>query len=60
MLSDASFAYELRENGKGADHLRFLARAYRKISAANARLSIDIFGVVAGGKNVDIQKPVSV
>ncbi|HQL83231.1 MAG TPA: putative glycoside hydrolase, partial [Spirochaetota bacterium] len=33
---------------------RFLERAHRSIRARNARLSIDIFGVVAWGKAVDI------
>jgi hypothetical protein len=32
----------------------FLERAHKKIAARNARVSIDIFGVVAWGKAVDI------
>jgi len=34
----------------------FLKRAHRRISARNARLSIDIFGIVAWGKEIDIRK----
>jgi hypothetical protein len=55
-LNDASFAYDYGKMEKEQAISDFLARAFRKISAANARLSIDIFGVVAWGKNVDIQK----
>ncbi len=33
----------------------FLKRAHQRISARNARLSIDIFGIVAWGKEVDIR-----
>jgi hypothetical protein len=34
----------------------FLKRAHARIAAKNARLSIDIFGIVAWGKDVDIRK----
>lgn len=55
-LSDARYAYDFGRMTKEAAIAHFLARAYEEITKRNARLSIDIFGVVAWGKEVDIQK----
>ncbi len=54
-LADARFKYDFGRMGNDESITRFLERAYRKISSRNARLSIDIFGVVAWGKTVDIK-----
>ena len=53
-LSDADFNYSFGRMTNDESITRFLKRAYHKISAHTARLSIDIFGVVAWGKVVDI------
>ena len=55
-LGDASFVYHFGKMPKEAVISHFLKRAYGEISGKNARLSIDIFGVVAWGKEVDIGK----
>ena len=51
---DTLFSHQ--SGNKNRDHTisDFLKLAHSKISATNARLSIDIFGVVAWGKAVDI------
>ncbi|HOD14271.1 MAG TPA: putative glycoside hydrolase [Spirochaetota bacterium] len=51
---DAAFSYDFGRMSKDEAITRFLERAHRSIRARNARLSIDIFGVVAWGKAVDI------
>ncbi len=55
-LDDAHFKYDFgaMPNDKSITH--FLRRAYQKINARHARVSVDIFGVVAWGKAVDINK----
>ena len=53
---DAVYAFDFGKMSKDRVIADFLKRAHERISAANARLSIDIFGVVAWGKSVDINK----
>ncbi|MBN1532803.1 MAG: hypothetical protein JXA20_09085 [Spirochaetes bacterium] len=54
-LRDARFAYDFgRTDNKGVI-TGFLKRAHREVAARNALLSIDIFGVVAWGKECDIR-----
>ena len=55
-LGDASFVYHFGKMPKEAVITHFLQRAYGEISKRNARVSIDVFGVVAWGKEVDIGK----
>jgi hypothetical protein len=53
-LSDADYKYDFGVRSRDEAITQFLKRAYKAISSRNARLSIDIFGVVAWGKPVDI------
>ncbi len=53
-LSDADYKYDFGVMTRDEAITHFLKRAYRAISSRNARLSIDIFGVVAWGKVIDI------
>jgi hypothetical protein len=55
-LHDAHFRYSAGRMSKSDVITGFLKRAYREISRRNTLLSIDIFGVVAWGKKVDIAK----
>ena len=55
-LNDADFKYHFGKAAKEEAIAQFLKRAYSKISKRNTLLSIDIFGVVAWGKSVDIRK----
>lgn len=54
-LGDAVFSYQCGAMSKEAVIADFLKRAHKQISAANVRLSIDVFGVVAWGKPADIK-----
>ncbi len=53
-LDDADYAYSFGRMSNDRAITHFLKRAHEKIAARNARFSIDIFGVVAWGKAVDI------
>jgi hypothetical protein len=53
-ISDADYRFDFGAMNRDEAISHFLKRAYRAISSRNARLSIDIFGVVAWGKPVDI------
>ncbi len=53
--SDMMFRWDFGRTTREQCITAFLKRAHDKISAHNARLSIDIFGVVAWGKDVDIR-----
>ncbi len=55
-LGDAVYKYDFGKKSKMESIAHFLKRAYAEISAQGAFLSIDIFGVVAWGKSVDIKK----
>ncbi len=55
-MNDARFAYDFGAMSNDETITRFLERAHGKIRGRNARLSIDIFGVVAWGKEIDIMK----
>lgn len=55
-LNDAKYSYDFGRMSKDATITLFLKRAYNKISKRNTLLSIDIFGVVAWAKEVDIRK----
>ena len=55
-LGDASYAYHYGKMPHEAVISHFLQRAYTELSRRNTRVSIDIFGVVAWGKEVDIRK----
>ncbi|MCP4129885.1 MAG: hypothetical protein GY754_02605 [bacterium] len=55
-LKDAKYSYDFGKMSKEHTITNFLKRAYTKISAKNTLVSIDVFGVVAWGKNVDIRK----
>ncbi len=55
-LNDAAYSYHFGRMSKEAAITHFLKRAYREISRRNTRLSVDIFGVVAWSKEVDIRK----
>ena len=55
-LGDAKFSYTAGKMSNEEVISAFLERAYKKISSKNTLLSIDIFGVVAWGKSVDIVK----
>lgn len=54
-LGDADYAYSFGRMTNDNVITKFLERAYREISSRNTRLSIDIFGVVAWGKEVDVR-----
>lgn len=54
-LGDADYAYHFGRMPNEKVITGFLERAYREISSRNTRLSIDIFGVVAWGKEVDVR-----
>ncbi|MBN2158471.1 MAG: hypothetical protein JW807_03675 [Spirochaetes bacterium] len=53
-IADADFTYDFGRMSRAECITHFLKRAHGLIAARNARLSIDIFGVVAWGKPVDI------
>ncbi|MCL1912023.1 MAG: putative glycoside hydrolase [Leptospirales bacterium] len=53
-IGDAAYSFECGVMSREDVIASFLKQAYEKISAENVRLSIDIFGVVAWGKKVDI------
>lgn len=53
---DAAYAWSVGVMEKTAAVAQFLKHAHQRLRAKNCFLSIDIFGVVAWGKNVDIQK----
>lgn len=53
-LNDAHFKYDFGKMTNEESIAHFLKRAYDRISSRNALLSIDIFGVVAWGKEIDI------
>ncbi len=55
-LSEAQFAWSFGRMSKEEAITHFLQRAYQEISRRNTLVSIDIFGVVAWGKTVDINK----
>ncbi len=55
-LSDASYAWHFGKMQKEEVIAHFLKRASKELHASNTRVSIDIFGVVAWGKTVDIRK----
>ncbi|MCU0821009.1 MAG: putative glycoside hydrolase [Spirochaetes bacterium] len=54
--SDAVFAYSYGRMTREQSITDFLKRAYGEISKRNTLLSIDVFGVVAWSKDVDISK----
>ncbi len=54
-LSTAALAHHFGVMSTEQTITDFLKRAHERISAKNTRLSIDIFGIVAWGKNVDIR-----
>ena len=53
--SDADYRYDFGRMSHDAVITHFLSRAHRAVAARKARLSIDIFGVVAWGKSIDIE-----
>jgi len=55
-LHDANYAWHFGKMQKEEVIAHFLKRASSEIHATNTRVSIDIFGVVAWGKSVDIRK----
>lgn len=55
-LNDASFANHFGKMSHEETITHFLKRAYNEISKRNTNFSIDIFGVVAWGKESDIKK----
>jgi hypothetical protein len=55
-LWDANYVYHYGKTSKESVITLFLQKAYNEISKKNARLSIDIFGVVAWEKEIDIEK----
>ena len=55
-LRDAKYKFSFGKKRKRDTITHFLKRAYKEISKRNTLVSIDIFGVVAWGKNVDIRK----
>jgi hypothetical protein len=55
-LLDAGFVFHYGKMSNESAITLFLQKAYNEISGKNARLSIDIFGVVAWGKQIDIEK----
>ncbi len=54
-LRDAAYTYSFGKMTNEAAITHFLARAHAELSKRNTLLSIDIFGVVAWGKEVDIR-----
>ncbi|MDY6935939.1 MAG: putative glycoside hydrolase [Spirochaetota bacterium] len=54
-IRDADFKYHFGRMSNEETIAHFLKRAYNEISPRNTLLSIDIFGVVAWGKKVDIR-----
>ncbi len=54
-MADADFKYDFGRMTRDQAITHFLKRAHGAIAARKARLSIDIFGVVAWGKVVDIE-----
>jgi len=55
-LRDANYKFDFGKMNRMDSISHFLERAYKEISSRGAFLSIDIFGVVAWGKSVDISK----
>ncbi|MBN2403308.1 MAG: hypothetical protein JXN64_13050 [Spirochaetes bacterium] len=55
-LWDAVYAYHYGKMSKESVITHFLQRAYNEISKKNTRLSVDIFGVVAWEKEIDIER----
>jgi hypothetical protein len=55
-LRDAAFRYDFGKMKKEEVIAHFLRRARKEMSLRNTNISIDIFGVVAWGKHVDIRK----
>ncbi len=55
-LKDAKYTNSFGRMKKEETIAHFLKRAYKEISARNTLLSIDIFGVVAWSKDIDIEK----
>jgi hypothetical protein len=55
-LWDANYAYHYGKMSKESVITLFLQKAYNEISRHNALFSIDIFGVVSWGKEIDIEK----
>ena len=55
-ISDARYRYDFGKMSREEVIAHFLERANREISGKNVNLSIDIYGVVAWGKKVDISK----
>jgi hypothetical protein len=55
-ISDADYAYSFGKMGRDEVIAHFLKRARTALAKKNTRLSIDIFGVVAWGKEIDICK----
>ncbi len=55
-LRDADFAWDFGRMKKEEVIAHFLKRAWTALQPLKVRLSIDIFGVVAWGKEVDIRK----
>lgn len=53
--SEAAFKYDFGRMSREEAITHFLKRAHEAIAARKTRLSIDIFGVVAWGKGVDIE-----
>ncbi len=53
---DAEFAYDFGTMSRDDTITAFLKRAHEEIAKRNVLLSIDIFGVVAWGKEIDIIK----
>lgn len=54
--NDAVYAYNFGRMSKEETITGFLKRAYQEISGRNVLLSIDVFGVVAWSKEIDIKK----
>ncbi|TAL35595.1 MAG: hypothetical protein EPN93_10005 [Spirochaetes bacterium] len=54
-IADARYCYHAGKMSNEQAITDFLERAYREITARNCNVSIDIFGVVAWGKEVDIR-----
>ncbi len=55
-VNDADYVFDFGRMSRVEAVAQFLRRAYRELSARGTFLSIDIFGVVAWGKKVDIVK----
>lgn len=54
-MKDADFRYDFGKMSREQAITHFLKRAHDAIAARKSRLSIDIFGVVAWGKGIDIE-----